>query len=463
MKRLKIGIVIGIFILVIGMILIRNYPGRAQDNDGAGKVFSEITLCDSSGNGFILTNDVVIDNSDNIYVLGGFNGSASVIANSGMINTSGEEQWRSYIIKLNDAGIVQWTLIFDPKIYGSGMALGPGDGELYVVGEFPKGDIDFDPGETVDSKNGSYDTNAFLTRIDSSGKYKRTKTWNGASASVVACDNDGFIYVGGEITPDPDSLRVSDSGLVIDDKNMTLESRGGSDNLVIKFDSQGDSKWLRVWGGIGDEFATGIAIDKGGAIYIASYTEALYPWAGMKSESGEAGNFPVASVGLFNNDSNKVLNVGQPSWEGERPVLTCSKSDTNQNVYVLSSNPFRISYFDKDRDYSPFWLDELTDVEISVIAGGSGDRAIVCGYREAKDTDDSSSEADRPFFNSRTPFVAYLNQIGEMEPIADWGSKDYFTSVDHASVSADGMIAIIGGRFDSDDITGGQSYLVIIK
>ena len=142
-------------------------------------------------------------------------------------------------------------------------------GHIYVTGFFT-GAVDFDPGPGTDDRTSAYDPignyslDAFLSRFDPAGNFEwvRTWGWTGSETGVsVAVDGSGGVYVAGtfegNVDFDPSPSKDIHS------------SKGADDAFLSKFDASGNFLWARTWGGVGIDYAEGLAVDGFGNAYVA--------------------------------------------------------------------------------------------------------------------------------------------------------------------------------------------------
>ncbi len=79
-------------------------------------------------------------------------------------------------------------------------------------------------------------------------------TWGGSGSDSIA------------------SVTTDGSGNVYAVGSTSSFSAGGSDVLLLKYDSSGNLLWSRTWGGTGTENGNGVAVDSLGNVYIAGST-----------------------------------------------------------------------------------------------------------------------------------------------------------------------------------------------
>jgi hypothetical protein len=213
--------------------------------------------------------DVAVDNSNNVYTTGTFEGKVNFDPGSGVFNltTSGYGVQDIFICKYNNTG----NLIWAGQIAGTGTqyvtALAvDGSGNIYVTGFFYS--ADFDPGPSVFTLTsvGGFDT--FILKLDNSGNF----TWarqigNNFSgneyAYSIAVDGTGNVYTTGQFQGTSDF----DPGTGI----FTLATGGSRDIFVSKLDSSGNFVWAKQFAGNNINVGNSIVVDASGNVYTAGY------------------------------------------------------------------------------------------------------------------------------------------------------------------------------------------------
>jgi hypothetical protein len=105
----------------------------------------------------------------------------------------------------------------------------------------------------------------FLLKYSSSGDLQFSVTWGGKQndyGNGVVVDILGNIYVVG---------------------TTTSFGAGGSDVVLLKYDSSGNLLFQKTWGGTQNDFGTALAVDSGGYVYLTGYTYSLGPTPGVSS------------------------------------------------------------------------------------------------------------------------------------------------------------------------------------
>jgi hypothetical protein len=158
-------------------------------------------------------------------------------------------------------------------------------------------------GYTNSFDNGT--TQIFLLKYTGVGDLQFSKTWGGVRNDYgygVAADNLGNVYVVG---------------------TTNSFGAGGSDAVLLKYDSSGNLLYQKTWGGTQNDYGTGVAVDAGGYVYVTGYTYSLGPTPG------------IPSVFLLKYDPSGNL-LFQKTWGGTKnDFATGIAVDLDGNVYVV--------------------------------------------------------------------------------------------------------------------------------
>lgn len=308
--------------------------------------------------------DVALDASGNIFVAG----------------TTSDEGINSdfLILKYDKYGALVWDTTYDSgdEDYAYGVAADP-EGNVFVSGY-----------SLVDT-----DQDFRLVKLDSAGNLLWARTYNLGydRAAKVATDASGAAYVAGysivgsdgrfltvKFSKDGTSLWSKDYGANADDHAMNIctdasgnvyvagYSRIGSsafDMLVIKYSSQGSEMLNETYDSGASEYATGIAVDTGGHIYLTGYvpgsdflTVACDPglsdiWSSLYTTGNEARDIAVDDgcnvyvVGELKGGSYDFVTIkysvlGTLRWEAHASHyaprgLSAIALDPDRNVYVV--------------------------------------------------------------------------------------------------------------------------------
>ncbi|MCB0533195.1 MAG: SBBP repeat-containing protein, partial [Saprospiraceae bacterium] len=195
---------------------------------------------------------IATDASGNVYVTGGFTGSASF--GSHTVNASGGGV-DVFIAKYDATGNVLWVVSgggLDTD-FGSDIAA-DASGNVYVTGEF-QGTAGFGS-QTLTSAG---DVDAFVVKYDASGNVLWARSGgagNFDTGNGIAADAAGNVYVTGYFR--------GNAGF----DSQTVSSVGNSDVFVAKYDASGNVLWVVGLGGTNADAGNGITTDAAGNAYV---------------------------------------------------------------------------------------------------------------------------------------------------------------------------------------------------
>jgi Ca2+-binding RTX toxin-like protein len=234
------------------------------DTDGDSKYVSRF---EGQGTNRSQIVDIDADGPGNVFITGWFGGDTDFDPKSGETILSSEGGRDAFASRLDRSGALMWVrqIGSDDGDEGRAIAIDQTTRDVYV-GSSHVGTVDFDPTSTSDDRStNSDDRNTghenFITRYDSSG----TRIWtnqfseNAGDLAVadLAVDVEGDFYVTGVM-----------SGVMDFDANTNVaqfEATSGQDVFTAKYDADGEF----IWAGLGDpEYANGIAVADGGAVYV---------------------------------------------------------------------------------------------------------------------------------------------------------------------------------------------------
>lgn len=157
-------------------------------------------------------------------------------------------------------------------------------GNVILVGEFRKS-IDFGQGPvTIGATDGIY-----LVKFDSNGQHLWHKTFPATAAQAARVTDVTVDF-------DHDVIIVGDYTGSIDLGGGALMAAGGRDAFVAKFDESGAHLWSNGFSGPNDQFATSVANNGAGDIFVAGHFKTSIDFgmvAGVKMSKGGSDAFVV--------------------------------------------------------------------------------------------------------------------------------------------------------------------------
>jgi hypothetical protein len=198
--------------------------------------------------------DVVIDATGAVVVSGFFGG--SIDFGGGTLTSAGQVD--AFVAKFSASGAHMWS-----EQYGDGasqlirgLAI-DGANEIVMAG-YTDGAIDLGGGPLV--ATGAFDM--FVARLDATGAHLASKMFMGNDDEYsrdLAIDAAGNVVIGGGASGSPDFGGGS------------LTTLGGDDAFVLKLTPDFTHLWSRVFGAANTQVAHGVAVDPGGAVFVAGY------------------------------------------------------------------------------------------------------------------------------------------------------------------------------------------------
>ena len=220
---------------------------------------------------------VASDSAGNVLLAGSFQG--TVDFGGGPLTSAGGSD--IFVAKYTSAGDYIWAGRFggagDDLAYG--LAVDP-SGNAVVTGAF-QGTADFGGGALTSA--GDFDV--FVARYAAAnGDYQWASAYGGPladSASSVAVDPSGNVLITGTF-----------NGMA--SFGSALTSTGGADVFLAKLGPTGTALWARGYGGPLDDFANRVAVDKDGNAVVAGYFSGAASFGGTPLQSAGGADAFVA-------------------------------------------------------------------------------------------------------------------------------------------------------------------------
>jgi hypothetical protein len=334
--------------------------------------------------------DMVIDNSDNIYLVGSTGGTG--------------DPWDQCIAKFDKFGNEIWNYTGDSGIIDE-IDL-DSHGDIFIISETHLNKITSD-GVLIWTKNYPtelksifIDTNDDVYLSGESGGYFAMKcnstgdliwncSWNGMETSQIKKDDLGNVYFAG---------------------TTTLYGAGDNDACLVKLNNTGSFQWYRTFGGPDRDNGNALAINYDGSIFLAGSTEIksgdLDMFVAKFDENGSKEYHKV--LGFYNKyDSCRDILLKAEYDEEYDNIYLCgeyynSGDDRNMAIYSLrASKSFTQSswdFWDANGDYNPYAsaFDSFNNIIIagwvrSTITGNYD----MCFARFGKDSDGEGLSDDQ--------------------------------------------------------------------
>jgi hypothetical protein len=204
---------------------------------------------------------IAVDNSNNVYVAGTFQGTIDLDPGANTVNaTAGGNGTAAdlFIVKLaSDGSYTSSITIPDAPVNHLFIS---SQNKLLVSGRFFN-TVDFDPGANTNSKTASASFDAYLLELNNNLEFSQVVQLDGTSGEegqTIAEDANGNIFWSGELSG------TSDLDLSANVSNKTSE--GAEDLFVCKFNSSLVWQWTKSIGGTGADRIRGLVTQSDGSI-----------------------------------------------------------------------------------------------------------------------------------------------------------------------------------------------------
>jgi Abnormal spindle-like microcephaly-assoc'd, ASPM-SPD-2-Hydin/Beta-propeller repeat len=431
---------------------------------------------------------IIVDGSRNAYLLG-YTVSADFPTTSGAYDTSHNGTFDVFITKLNSSGN---ALLYSTFLGGTGNEGASGlatdvSGNAYLTGNTDSSDFPTTAGAYDTSKNGTLYSDAFVTKLNSTGSVLLYSTFLGGTDNEtvrgLAADVSGNTYITGYTTS---------SDFPTTPGTYDTSYNGSSDGFVTKLNSSGSALLYSTFlGGTGNDGPDALAIDGGGNAYVTGNSGSLdFPttagaydtshnggydaFIAKLNSSGSALLYSTFLGGTVNDygygiaiDGNGNAYVGGASYSIDFPTTSGAFDTTfngNEDAFVTKLNSTGSALL-----YSTFLGGTGNESSLGMTIDGSGNTYVV-GFTSSSEFPTTSGAFDTSFNGSEDGFVTKLNPSGsallystflggtgadQARGIAVDGNRDAY--VIGYTTSSD--FPVTSGAYDSDQNGGNDVFI----
>lgn len=209
-----------------------------------------------------------IDQNDNIYMSGRFNGTTDFDPSAASFNLTSNGQNDCFIAKYDDNGSLVWVVAFGgtDSDYTYGLELDTLNKMVYVKGAF-RDQVDFDPGTGVHNVTSMGSEDAFITKFNFDGNFIDVFTLQSSDAMGIADFEllDKHIYLSGSFL---NTVDFDPTG------NLDNHTSGGNyDSYITKIDTNFNYIWTKTITSATDVRLGTIDSDEFGNLYISGTFE----------------------------------------------------------------------------------------------------------------------------------------------------------------------------------------------
>lgn len=276
------------------------------------------------GNGNDAPVDLAIDSSNGLVLVVNYNGTADFDSSSSSLNVSSSNGSSDIAIaKISSDGITLWA----KSIGGTGtdavsrVRLTQSN-EIVIVGYFQL-TADFNPSSDAYTVTSNGNPDIFLLKLGADGSFAWVKTYGSTAAdyaSGLSIDSTGNIIFSGLFQGTVDFDASSST--------FSLTSSGSYDPFVEKVDASGNLMWVKSFGGAGEDWSSGVALDSTGNVYVSGFFKSAADF----NPGADYDTLTAQSV-YFDGFLTKLNTDGNYSWTR---TLSGSFEDRIQDVRVNS-------------------------------------------------------------------------------------------------------------------------------
>lgn len=277
--------------------------------------------------------DITTDNTGNVYLTGIFMGTVDFDPGPGVTNLTATATYNTFVLKLDASGALLWAkpILSNANAQGKGLVAGD-DGYLYLTGYF-QGIADFDGGTGTASLTAGSTPAAFIAKWTLAGNYVWAKTTQGSTGGTAQGEKITLHPLTGELY-----LMGTFTGTVDFDPGPGTSnetSNGASDIFVLRMDTSAALVWSRRMGGNSLDMPLGIAVDTTGA----AYTTGVFGNLNSDFDPGPAIELLPFAGGNRDIFVSKLKGNGDYAWARSigSPGIENGRSiavDKNLNVYT---------------------------------------------------------------------------------------------------------------------------------
>lgn len=270
----------------------------AKFNSSGARIWA--TYYGGAGDDF--ANHCIVDNANNVYIVGA-TASTSSIASNGHQNTYGGGTYDPFLVKFDENGVRQWATYYGGN--GGGVVDEIGfscatdqDGNVYLAGRTNStSGMAFNGHQN--SWGGGYD--GFLVKFNSTG----TRLWatyyggtNWDSGYSCATDALGNVYLAG--------ATAGSAGAIASGGHQNSYGGGTNDGYLVKFDGNGVRQWSTYYGGSADDYAAYCVTDISGNICVAGNSASASGIASGGHQNTYGGGNYDAFLARFNSNGTRL-------------------------------------------------------------------------------------------------------------------------------------------------------------
>jgi hypothetical protein len=361
------------------------------------------------GEGVVLySQNSVIDQNSNVFVVGMFENSLNVVNQTGVYTQKSKGHYDVFVSKYDKDGNIKWTKTFGGIVLDQVHSIAVDtSGFLYLTGRFDD-TVDFDPGPDTALLASKGNSDLYILKLDNSGNYVWAKRIGGKEGveigEYIKIDNQNNIIITGtyynvvDFDPGPGVAELT---------NLPNENI-----FILKLDKDGNFIWVKNMQSTRYIVPSALAVDSDNNIFVAGRFEG------------------VADL------------------------------DPGNNLYsIINNSKYEQSFYTKlDKDGKFLWGKHLTFVTINQIKNDQLGQNFIFGYHVknfsfSTDTGDYTVNSDT-FFHS---YIIKFNKSGEFKWIKSF--KNVFCR--SIEIDKECNVYSVGSIYDSVDLDPSQDSFIV--
>jgi len=248
-------------------------------------------------------NNVYVDDNDDIYVTGYFEGTVDFDPGAGTANLTSQNIVSAFVLKLDTDGNFLWVRKFEgPSGVSEGLEVAVDSNSDVVIGGYFTDDCDFNPAGGGLVYNSSVGRDGFIVKLTSTGAFVWARHLEGNNdnrVNTLSIGADDQIVVGGFFEGQLDFDQFN--------PGTTVETTGsGPDIFAAQYDDDGMNEWAVSTGGAGTNTVNRLSVNDNGDVFLTGQfvnTVDFDPGAGtanITATNNESYLWSLDGSGIFN-------------------------------------------------------------------------------------------------------------------------------------------------------------------
>lgn len=308
---------------------------------------------------------IAVDDAGNVYTTGTFKGTIDFDPGPGVVNLTAAGAGDIFVVKMDASGNLIWAKSWGgvaPAGIDQGWDIAVDKGNVYITGQlYGNGRVDFDPSpapaDTFFLQGTNLVIDAFISKLDTSGKFVWAKLWGGNYTEIpigIAIGPEGSVYTTGWIVSNGAAYKsdFNPSRNPADTFFLYMQAQtvsgGNYDIFILKLDASGNFVWAKSIGSTDADQSAAIAVDPTGNAYI---TGSFKGKADFNTSPAPADTFYLTSFGLRDAFVAKLDVSGNLVWARQ---LGGEEDDKGADIAVdILGNVLTIGGYKLNADFDP--------------------------------------------------------------------------------------------------------------